>query len=83
MGETFLICVKVTGFTAGLMGQANIGNPHGPINGLAHIINGQGSNRYGAKGFHLNTRAAVEVGGGKDFNATVGAVAFQINLYIL
>ena len=58
-----------SGAAAGLLDQANAGEGHAAVDGLAHIVEGETSDRDRCQRLHLDPGLAFDLGGGLDADA--------------
>ena len=61
------------------MHQLNVGNGHRPIDGLAHVIDRQRSDRHGGERFHLHAGAAFQLDRCGDIDRATADVGHQID----
>ena len=61
----------VVGLASRLAEEADVGDGHGLVDGLAHVVDGEGGDADGGQGLHLDAGLGVDGGGGVDADLAV------------
>src|SRR5579863_9066447 len=68
----------IAGFAAGFLFELNVANDDGFVEGLSHVVDGEGGNGGSGEGFHFNASRAGSGGGGMDTNAAGDDLGFDV-----
>src|SRR4051812_24704846 len=69
-----------TGLAAALMGEPDLGDAHGLIDRLHHVVDGERRHRDGGQRLHLDAGAAFELAGGLDYDRGLSRVDRELDL---
>ena len=67
-------------FAAGLFGQHDLLDPHGAVDGLEHVVDGEAGDGYGGQRLHLDAGFAQNLGRRGDAQAGQGLVRGDVDL---